>query len=494
VVSGAWLGVSLLLALAVAYGILTIVEHLSAPKSILPAVGSIYSHWTVLTLTFALCANLLFATSRIPVRWDRAGAWCSHLGLMFLAVGSVVFWQTRIEGECLILRGRNGDWPAVKHFFQSTDKVACHVSMTPMMHPESAVQTVFDSPTGVDPVDIDVTVEGAPEGVSIKATRIYPRAEIRQQWLDDAVRLTPAVEVQVSHGEEIARTIMCQSYEDTCQFEMPECIVLFQARAAMPQEQIDKMNASTPPATQPSREWFVIHYTGRGQPVLVTRSASGKLQRRPFTPGQSVSTAGGDHPTSIKLIRTLDRARRGLNLEVASETAGGRRPEAAIELTIRSGAWMINRVVPYGAYLTGRPTTIRLPSGRSFYVVFSHRWLELPEPIRITRHEFKTAPASKMPEDYICDMEIGSGVQIRKKTLKLNFPVSVGRYRLHQSTWKPKDATPSDYNDPSAIILGVADRPAIWLIFFGSIAVCLGFPYAFYVKPLILKSRAGRAS
>jgi len=151
-------------------------------------------------------------------------------------------------------------------------------------------------------------------------------------------------------------------------------------------------------------------------------------------------------------------------------------------------------VVPYGAYLSGRPTTIRLPSGRSFYIVFSHRRLELPEPIRITRHEFKTAPASRMPEDYICDMEIGSGVKIRKETLQLNFPVSVGHYRLHQSTWQPKEETPSDYNDPSAIILGVADRPAIWLIFVGSIAVCLGFPYAFYVKPLILKRRTRRVS
>ena len=180
-------------------------------------------------------------------------------------------------------------------------------------------------------------------------------------------------------------------------------------------------------------------------------------------------------------------------MEAPAEVMGGRM-SAAIELTIKSGAWKAKRIVPYGAYLSGRPTTIRPPSGLSFYVAFSHRWLELPEPIRITRHEFKTAPASRMPEDYICDMEIGTGVHMRKETLKLNFPLNVGKYRIHQSDWQPKPETPSDYNDPSSIVLGVADRPGIWLVFFGSIMLCMGFPYAFYVKPLILKSRTGRAS
>ena len=487
-----------MLTLAVVYGVLSIVEQLPVGKSMLPAVGSIYAHWSVVTLTFALCVNLLLATSRIPVRWDRAGAWCSHLGVMFLAVGSVVFWQTRTEGQCFISRMQDGRWPTVRHFFQSTDNVACHVYDTALMRSQSAlpptIQTVFDSPTGVNPVDIDVLVSGAPEGVSIRATRIYPRAELREQWSEDAARITPAVEVQFSHGQETVRTIMCQSYEDTYQLSMPECIVLFQASEAMSQEKIDERNAATPPTTQPSREFFVIHYTGRGQPVLVTRGASGKLQRRGFTPGQSVSTAHGDHPTHIKLIRTLDHARRGINLEAPSGTMPGRTPMAAVELTIKSGSWKVRRAVPYGAYLSGRPTAIRLPSGRDFYVAFSHSWMELPEPIRITRHEFKTAPASRMPEDYICDLEIGSGVHTRRETLKLNFPVSVGRFRVHQSTWRPKEETPSDYNDPSAIILGVADRPGILLIFVGSIAVCLGFPYAFYVKPLILKSRTRRAS
>ncbi|MCP4377164.1 MAG: hypothetical protein GY794_13435 [bacterium] len=498
VASSTWCGIFLLIALSIAYGTVTIISEVyPPPKSMLPSVGSLYGHWSILAMTFAFLANMILVTARIPVKLDRAGAWCSHLGMMFLAVGSIVFWQTRTEGTCFISRERNNSWPVMKHYFLSTDKVACHVykTGTPLSRSglPDTVQTIFDSPAGVDPVDLDIPVKGAPEGVSINITKIYPRAEIRDKWFEDASRVTPAVELQVSHGHDSGRTIMCNAYQDSNQFNMPECIVLFRDAEPMSHEEIAKRNTANPPTTQPSREWFIIHYSGKGNPVLVVRDALGKLSRSEFVPGQRVSTAQSDHPTSIRLIRTITHARRGSVVEVPDKTVRGQMM-AAIELTIRSGQREVRRVVPYGAYLTGRPTIVELPSGQQFYVRFSHSWDKLPEPIRITRHEFKTAPASRMPEDYICDMEIGSGIHVREETLKLNFPVNVGKFRLHQSSWQPKNETPSNYNDPSAIILGVADRPGILLIFVGSLAVCLGFPYAFYIKPLILNHRTGRAS
>ena len=494
VASSTWLGVVLLVVLAALYGVLSLIERSQqqGPKSILPSLGGLYSHWTVLVVTFALCVNLLFATVRIPVKWDRAGAWCSHLGLMFLVIGSVYFWRTRIEGQCLIPRSQDGSWPVVNYFFKSTDQAACYVSTSERITPDSAVETRFDSPAGLKPIDMDIPIDGGPPGVSMRISKIYPRAELRQQWLDDSPALVPAVEVQVSHGRDTARTIMCQAYQDTFQFELPEAVVMFQARGAMSQERIDQLNANAPATSQPAREWFIIHYDGRGPAVLVTRNAAGKMARQMFSPGQTASTAG-PHPSSIKLVRTMNHARRGVNVEVPPEDMPGQ-VSAAMDLEITSGSTKLIRAVPYQAYLSGRPTSIRLPSGREFYVMFSHCSEELPEAIRITRHEFKTAPASRMPEDYICDLEIGGGINTRTETLKLNFPVSIGQFRLHQSTWRPKEETPSDYSDPSAIILGVADRPGILLIFVGSIALCMGFPYAFYVKPLILKYKSRRAA
>ncbi|MBT3198376.1 MAG: hypothetical protein HN350_00510 [Phycisphaerales bacterium] len=492
VISSTWLGVGLVTALAVLYGVLTLVEFYAGPKSTLPQVGSLYAHWTVVTLTFLACGNLVFATVRIPLDWHRLGAWCSHLGLMFLVIGSVYFWRTRTEGQCFIARNQNDSWPVVRHFFRSTDKVACHVYNTRAMQSGSTlpptVQTVFDSPTGLEPVDINVPLKGTPNGVSVTATKIYPRAQLRQQWSNESEAFSLGVEIEVSHGHQSDRTIMCQTYDDTVRFDMPECSVFFQATPVMSKEEMDRYNASSDPAKKMTREFFAIHYTGNGNPMLLIGDASGNLSTRPFEPGQSVSTSHKNHPTSIKLIRTLNRALRVMSPEVPPASKPGRL-DAAIELTINADGRTIKRVVRYGAYLSGRPTIINLPSGQRMYIAFSGEWLELPEPIKIVRHEFKTAPASRMPEDYICDMDIGSGVHTRKATLKLNFPISIGSYRLHQSTWQPKAETPSNYNDPAAIVLGVADRPGIWLIFVGSIMLCAGFPYAFYIKPLILRAR-----
>ncbi|MDP6633827.1 MAG: hypothetical protein QGG42_02935 [Phycisphaerae bacterium] len=493
IASSTWLGVGLLTALSIAYGILSIIDNFySGPKSTLPSVGSVYGHWSVVVLTFAFCLNLLFATVRIPISWDRAGAWCSHLGLMFLVVGSVAFWRMRTEGQCLFLRATDGGWSRVNRFFLSKDVMTCYVSASARILPDSSAKTEFASPASMDPVDINVPVKGAPPGVSIKASRLYPRTELTDHWYDDEVGLVPAVEVQISHGEQTALITMCESSPETCAIRLPECVVSFETREAMSQERIDEINARTPPRSQPSLESFSIHYRGRGQPVLVVRDSSGRLHRRSFTPGQIVSTASGEHPSSVRLIRTMNRARRGFKLKVPPETQRDPK-QGAIELTITSGSQELKRIVPYYPYLAGGATTIRLPSGRRFYVAFSNSNEELPEPISITRHEFKTAPGSSMVEDYICDLEIGSGVRVRKETVKLNAPVSLGRYRLTQSTWRPKNPDRPDYSDPGAIILGVADRPGILLIFVGGIAVCLGFPYAFYIKPLILKRKSRRA-
>lgn len=490
-VSSVWLGVGLMIALAVLYGFVSIQEQLSPSKTILPPTGSIYAHWTVLTLTAMFCLNLLFATVRIPVKLDRAGAWCSHLGMMFLVVGSVAFWRTRIEGQCFIPRARDDRWPVMRHFFRSTGEVACHVSNVEMITPGSGVETVFDSPGVAETVDVDVPIKGSPAGVPMRVTKIYPRAELTERWFEDAPGPVPAIDVEVSHGPQTGQVTMCRAYRDTRQFGLPHCVLRFMDSEPISQAEIDRINAETPATSQPSSEVFTIHYSGQGPAVLVTNDPAGKMSRRTLAVGQSVSTSSSGHPTRIKLIGVRNRARRGWHVEVPIGKPG--RFSAALKLEVTDGTRTFDTIVPYQAYMSGRPTSIRLASGREFFVLFSHRSEELPESIMITRHEFKTAPASRMPEDYICDINIGDGINTRKRTLQLNFPVTVGRYRLHQSTWQPKDDSPSNYNDPSAIVLGVADRPGITLIFLGSCMICIGFPYAFYIKPLIFQAATRRA-
>jgi len=501
--SSTWLGVGLMVALAVVLGIVSVVDQLSPDLSVLPDRSGAYGHWSVVALILATCASLFLATMRIPLRWDRAGAWCSHLGLILLACGSMFFWLDRTEGYCVSFAQPGGRWPMLQHFFQAHNKMAFHVYDRSLMVEgrlfPPTFQTVMDSPDGIEPLDLNVPIEDSPEGVSMKAVRLYPQAELRNRWLDDSPNPSPAVELQISHGGVVSRTIMAKNYHDTHRIITQEYLIFFQSGEPPPQEKIDADNAR-PPSTQPAREWFIIYYTGSGRPVLVTRDAHGKMQKRDFGPGQSAESSHPDHPVRIELVSTMNHARRGIQvtpIRMIRRERSDDLPMAAIELEIQAGSWKARRVVRFSQYLSdqyhSRPERIDLPQNRAVHVAFSQRWLEFEERLGITAHEFKTAPASRMPEDYICDVEIGKGIYTRNETLKLNYPVSIGKYRIYQSDWRWNPDNPHA-TGPFMIVFGVGDRPGIWLIFIGGFMICLGFPYAFYVKPLILRARTGGKS
>jgi len=486
--------VGLLAALAVVLGVVSVVDQIAAVRSVLPGRGGAYGHWSVVTLILATCVSLCLATLRIPLSWDRAGAWCSHVGLILLALGSILFWRTRTEGYCVSFAQTNGRWPLLRHFYQANDKMAFHVYNPRLMKRgrllPPTVQTVLDSPDGIEPRDLNAPIEGGPKGVSMKAVKLYPQAELKKRWFNDSPNFSPAVELQISHGDEVLRTIMSQAYEDTFRFVTREFMIFFQAGNPPSREELAKNNAK-PPATQPMREWFIIHYTGLTPPVLVTRDARGKMQRRDFGPGQSAESSHPDHPVKIELLRTMNNARRAIQPNPVRRDKLDEETMAAVEIEIEVDSWKARRVVPFSAYLSGRPVRIDLPQNRSISVTFSHRWLELDERIQITAYEFKTAPASQMPEDYVCEVEVGKGIYARDEILKLNYPVSIGRYRIYQSDWRWDRDNPHAPG-PYMIVFGVGDRPGILLISIGGVAICLGFPYAFYVKPLILRARTKR--
>jgi len=487
--------VGLLTVLAVVLGIVSVADHL-AIKPILPSRGSMYGHWSVTTLILATCVSLLFATMRIPLRWDRAGAWCSHLGLILLACGSILFWRTRTEGYCAFASPGSAR-PPLKYFFQATDKMAFHVYDRDLMRKSAmdkrrqlpvTIQTVLDSPDGIEPLELDVPIDGGPKDVSMRAVKLYPYAELEDRWSNDSPNAAPAIELQLSHGRDVRQVTISPAYRDTSGFMTEEFDVFFRAEDPPSQERIDAHNAK-PPATQPVREQFMIHYDGVTQPVLVGRDARGKMQRRDFGPGQSVETSHPDHPVRIDVLRTMNHARRGIQLTPVRRGDRDDETRAAIEIEVKVDSWKVRRIVPFAHYLTGSPTWIGLPQDRSVIVAFSNYRLDLPEQIGITAYEFKTAPVSGMAEDYICEVEIGRGIYTRNETLKLNYPVSIGQYRLYQANWEWDRDNPHA-TGPSMIILGVGDRPGIALIFVGGFMICLGFPYAFYVKPLILRARA----
>ncbi len=134
---------------------------------------------------------------------------------------------------------------------------------------------------------------------------------------------------------------------------------------------------------------------------------------------------------------------------------------------------------------------VKLSDGRTVHLGFTGpvrlpEVTKLPQTIRVRRVQYKTWPASEVPRDLICDLEIGEGAAGRKETLALNSPVTIGEFRLSQGRWLPTPATPMQMS------FGISTRPGLWGIWVGCAMICLGVPYGFYVKPLIMRFRRSR--
>jgi hypothetical protein len=143
--------------------------------------------------------------------------------------------------------------------------------------------------------------------------------------------------------------------------------------------------------------------------------------------------------------------------------------------------------VPFAAYEhLAPPQMIDLPGNRAVWLTFSRERIALPATLHVRRAEYQTYPASGIPKDYRCEVQIVSGGVRRSETLSLNNPVHVGAFQFSQGSWA------ADPHDPTQIFLIAATRPGLWAIWTGCILICLGFPIAFYVKPLLMRGRPGQ--
>jgi hypothetical protein len=149
---------------------------------------------------------------------------------------------------------------------------------------------------------------------------------------------------------------------------------------------------------------------------------------------------------------------------------------------VAQGDWKTTEWLP----LTGAgPLPVALPDGRELELSAGPSRLGLGATVEIVQAHAEwyggTTSSGRMPRDYICTLRIDG---TRQATLRLNEPVQVGRYRISQGSWLPSA------DNPRAIVLLVASRPGIGIIYTGLAMVAAGFPWALWVKPWLLRRRA----
>ncbi|MEM6854576.1 MAG: hypothetical protein AAF593_09225 [Planctomycetota bacterium] len=165
-----------------------------------------------------------------------------------------------------------------------------------------------------------------------------------------------------------------------------------------------------------------------------------------------------------------------------------------------------------------RPQIVNVPGYGNVEIAFGRRRMSLPFAVAMTDFAMTPYPGSDIPQDFQSELLIypvdesgqPDGTPDRASP-RMNHPVvhrtadvplPLRKIKLSQAGWDPGDPTTSAedkllrdeqgrfVNQQRFTILGVGNNVGIRVIAFGGFLMAIGIPYAFYVKPWMMKRRA----
>jgi hypothetical protein len=151
---------------------------------------------------------------------------------------------------------------------------------------------------------------------------------------------------------------------------------------------------------------------------------------------------------------------------------------------------------------TGRfrfePTVIQAPSGKPVEVLFSRQRLPLPHPIALSDFRLRThvggyTGSVATIRNYVSALRVQrDGEWSAPREIEVNDPTTFGKYWYFQSTWDPPSSTDAG-GGMNFTGLGVGNRNGVYVQLVGCFLAVAGMIFAFYVKPIIKRRRAGHA-
>ena len=450
----------------------------------------LYDNWGFVAACVVLCVNLAVATVvRVRLCWRNAGAWCCHLGLIVLAVGSLWYNYRAVKGDNVTLRDR-GAWSPIRHVYRE-DSHAVYVQRSDAAEP---FQTPLKGliPRG-KPRDLLVAIAGGP-GVEVRATRFLPSARMVSRWEEASPNRVPAVRLRIADGEETGTLVLSPSLPEHRQFGGSGYVMVY--HAGMSKQALAKVIAPADPNQGPRmpHELALILAGPDIDPTLAVVRPDGTRWHGKLQVGKTLAVPLAKRTVRIEPLRFFQRAARVYEVAASHDEPvhpghehGPMHPPApALRVDVTVGAWKRTTYVPFAAYQhLAPPQMMDLPGNRAIWLSFSREQVALPATLNVRRAEYQTYPASGIPKDYRCEVEIVSGGVRRAETLSLNHPVHVGAFQFSQGSWAENP------HHPTRIFLTAATRPGLWAIWAGCALICLGMPIAFYVKPLLMKRRSG---
>jgi len=246
--------------------------------------------------------------------------------------------------------------------------------------------------------------------------------------------------------------------------------------------------------TDASSDRFAIAAGENISPLLIHTAPGGKRTAQQLEIGKSVlageriTLAVDDYILRPRMVRRPvvipEKYRRSL-MEVGRNNAAVR-----VCFSDVNGKWEERQWIPFNAYngahadLNGRdPTSVFLPNGKQFQLVFGREELALPTRMRLERLDTQYYPGRQQPREWTSHFRYIDPQTMRPNDGRayLNNTFRIGGWTFFQNT--------AAQDGKSWTGLGVGNRHGVWTMLIACTLISLGMTYAFAVKPILIKRR-----
>ncbi len=483
-----------------------------------------FAAWPLKLLMVLLVLNLTCVTlERIPLTPPRYGVWCVHAGIITLILGMATYYNRKIEGTTLIPVGQTAtrfyDNQMRMLYVRLNDRDASAHTLPglPRFHsyPVSAnTEEKFAGwgLTGLEPMYQRTPVgqiAGLKDPLYVDIIGYYPYAQVIDQFVEgrggnqNGVKIT--LNAPFMGTSEVEYVVAGDSQHSTTMAGSSE-VRLIELGSAEGIAEVVK-SAATAEARDPFR---LLPKQGAERHTLLGLSGSKELTDVSVAKGRGpvvtkLESGAGEVSVMLgqmKMKAKVERVEGLLRDEHVEEVPASQRTRQGGEsglyqvvvARVRSGGWSAVVPVPFSQYAlepvvqwTGGRVTLPGGNNMELQLQLSNEFLPLPADITLNQFELVHYPGgderTSLQRDFKSHLTMrdpGSGKMYRG-VAHMNHPVywAGGDWLFFQAAW--------DMDGQRWTILGVGNRPGVWVMTIGFLMIFFGVGYAFYIKPIIIR-------
>tara|TARA_Y100001933_G_scaffold265181_2_gene336520 strand:- start:2351 stop:4264 length:1914 start_codon:yes stop_codon:yes gene_type:complete len=486
-----------------------------------------FSWWPMKLLLGLFILNMIWATiRRIEFKFVNIGVLSVHSGIVILTIGSMFYGNAKQEGDTLLWRDDQPLTGTVNTFYDAvTPAIYFTVGQAQLGIPLPQLPRYND----YDPLTaaLDIKLHETPEfkerfGNQLQAVipGFLAYAKLQTAWMNDPrAEPNPAWQVQLIAGEKgpavSTNTLVANSSMDSV---LQGGSWSVQYMLAMTQTQIDALKQSHKISQQPVSRFYLIQMDPAKAELQLLICLPGRdAIQVPLTADRFPVATFDSHTLWLQVIRYIPNARqtfipvpvvRSERISKEEGTYLNALLPVDLSMTLPDGrawhrrVWLTHMRYPEPGIADdqNRPITLDIPTIGKVDLCFSRQQIQLPFSIALGDFAMVPYPGSHMPRDFYSHLTLTHpDGKSQKGVTRLNHPMMHGRIKISQTGWDPGDTLnpQNDAKDQQGqyihqqryVILGIGNNVGIHIIFAGSCLIVIGIPWAFYVKPFLLRHR-----